>query len=326
MSPTEPLAGLGVGMRAVVRHRIEGGLTDAVGQVVGLDADSITLDTPGGRRVIARSAVLLAKQVPPKPSRRGAPHRALSVEDLQRVMVDGWPPVERAPLGDWLLRAAGGFTGRANSVLAVGDPRLPLEAAVARCESWYAARGLPPRFSVAGPAGFAVTDDLLGATLLSRGYSPSPVVDVMTAAAGTVAGALPSAPQDQPAVALEGTLSDRWWAAFQRQRPGAPDIARAVLTGSPEQVFAGVEVEGQLAGVARAAFAHAWAGVFAVEVARPFRGRGLAGTLTAALAREACARGIRSLYLQVSRDNAAAVAAYQRLGFSTHHTYVYLDR
>ena len=32
----------------------------------------------------------------------------------------GWPYHE--PLGEWTLRAGGGFTGRANSCHAVGDP------------------------------------------------------------------------------------------------------------------------------------------------------------------------------------------------------------
>ena len=47
-------------------------------------------------------------------------------------------------LGSWLLRADGGFTGRANSALPLGDPGLPLAGAVDEVEAWYRARGLPP--------------------------------------------------------------------------------------------------------------------------------------------------------------------------------------
>ena len=46
----------------------------------------------------------------------------LGVEDLERVAARGWPGLEQDTLGEWLLRAGGGFTGRANSVLVVGDP------------------------------------------------------------------------------------------------------------------------------------------------------------------------------------------------------------
>ena len=331
MTSPDPLARLTVGMRAVVRHRVDGGLSDALGQVVALDADTITVETRRGPQVIARSDVTLAKEVPPRASRRGAPHRAISVDDLQLAMVDGWSPAERDRLGDWVLRAAGGFTGRANSVLPIGDPGLPLDEAVARCESWYAARGLPSQFCLTGPVGFDSREDPLGALLLARGYRPSPLVDVMTGSAQDVALAAeavsPTAPPGGPIeVTIEASLSERWFEAYQRQRPEAGDSARSVLTGSPEQLFGGIEVDGRLAAVARVAFAHAWAGVFAVEVEPSQRRRGLATVLTGALAREARARGIRSLYLQVSDANAAAVSAYEALGFSTHHTYVYLTR
>src|SRR6185312_8326931 len=101
MASAHPLDRLRVGMRAVVRHRLDDGLSDALGEVVALDDTSVSVATRRGVRVVAREAVVAAKEVPPAPSRRGAPHLALSMADLQRVMVEGWPPTERAALGGW---------------------------------------------------------------------------------------------------------------------------------------------------------------------------------------------------------------------------------
>ena len=42
-------------------------------------------------------------------------------EDLEHLAVEAWA-VALEPLGAWTLRSASGFTGRANSCLAVGDP------------------------------------------------------------------------------------------------------------------------------------------------------------------------------------------------------------
>ena len=60
-------------------------------------------------------------------------------------------------MGDWLLQAAEGFTGRANSALAAGDPGRPLPDAVEQVRAWYAGRGLPAMISVpfgmGGPQG-----------------------------------------------------------------------------------------------------------------------------------------------------------------------------
>lgn len=95
MTAPDPVEGLPVGARVVVRSRLAepaGGpsLTDAVGTLVSVDTRSLVVDTRQGPVTIERSRVVAAKVVPPRPSRRGAPHLALSVEDLQRVMVEGW--------------------------------------------------------------------------------------------------------------------------------------------------------------------------------------------------------------------------------------------
>ena len=67
------------------------------------------------------------------------------VENLERLAARTWRGLEEEPYGDWLLRAGGGFTGRANSVLVVGEPPEPLDRAVATVTRWYERRGLRPR-------------------------------------------------------------------------------------------------------------------------------------------------------------------------------------
>ncbi len=315
-------------MRAVVRRRIEGGVTDALGEVEALDADSVSIRTRLGLVVIERALVVAAKEVPPRTPRRGAHHLAISMDDLEQVMVDGWQPVERAQLGDWLLRAAAGFTGRANSVLPLGNPGLPLSAAVDRCESWYDERGLRRLFALFGPAGFGVDDDPLGRELLGRGYEPFSSTAVLTTATAALP---PETPRGNGArVRLDAFLSPKWWDAWAAldgrtgHADAASSAARSVLTGSPDQLFASLEIDGALIGVARVAFAPAWAGVFALHVAPEHRRSGVAMQLMGALADATRARGIRSMYLQVFQASEPALSLYDRLGFSLHHEYRYM--
>src|SRR6202034_4941745 len=69
---------------------------------------------------------------------------------IERAAALHWQAPDTERLGDWLLRASAGFTGRANSALPVGDPGKPLPEAVAAVTDWYRRRGLPPMIAVPG--------------------------------------------------------------------------------------------------------------------------------------------------------------------------------
>ena len=71
----------------------------------------------------------------------------MSAGELERAALPGWLAVAE-PLGEWTLRAAGGFTGRANSCLAVGDPGVPSAAAADRIVAYAGEHGIAPRAQV----------------------------------------------------------------------------------------------------------------------------------------------------------------------------------
>ena len=342
---TTDVSNLPLGSRVVVRWRLEtpdpatgATLTDAVGTLVGRDDETVQVDSSRGVVTIERSRVTAAKEVPPKPARRGAAHLALSIEDLQRVMTPSWGAVERAPLGDWTLRASAGYTQRGNSVVPVGSPGKPLAEAVADVEDWYAARGLPAKFALAGPEGFDPADDPLGALLLARGYVSTSLTLNMTAARETVAAADPGG----PAVRFDGELTTPWLEAYRRTRATVPEATEAVLRGSPRVVFASITPGGGLSqqlglrpadaagttpiALARLGIGAGWAGLGAVWTDPAYRGRGLAGHLVASLAAHLRQEDIALIHLPVEHDNDSAVRLYRRLGFDVHSSSAYLTQ
>jgi ribosomal protein S18 acetylase RimI-like enzyme len=336
-------AALPVGGRVVVRWRLEAAdaatgatLTDTVGTLTASDERTLTVETARGVVVVERARLVAAKEVPPKPTRRGAPHRAIGIEDLQRVSASSWGAVEREQLGEWQLRASSGFTQRGNSVVPLGDPGLPLEDAVAEVERWYAARGLPAKFAVAGPEGFDPADDPLGALLLTRGYAAASLTLNLTGRTEAVA----AADTGGPAVVTDTELSDAWLETYERTRRTVPGVTRAVLTGSPRQLFGHIAPGGGLSqqlglrpadaagttpiALGRLGVAHGWAGLGAVWTDPAYRGRGLAAHLTAQLAAQVRREGVHLIHLQVEHDNATATALYRRMGFRPHSSYAYL--
>jgi N-acetylglutamate synthase len=262
---------------------------------------------------------------------------AISIRDLEEAAADGWRAPEEARLGDWRLRAAGGFTGRANSALAIGDPGLPLAGAIAEVVRWYQARGLPAMVSVAYPPGqpersevdwFLAGQDWpvrsVAATVMTAA-SPGPAAtagDGPAATAGDGQGQA-AATDGQVHVDVDPEPDQAWLALyrFHGQRP--PPICRQLLMSAPWQAFGSVREPGGTVAIGRVAAAGDWAGLTAVEVHPEHRRRGLGYAITAALAAAAVSRGVTGLYLQVENDNAAARALYRRAGFTDHHEYHY---
>jgi N-acetylglutamate synthase len=248
------------------------------------------------------------------------------VESLQRVAALGWRPVETERLGEWLLRAAGGFTGRANSALPLGDPGRPLPLAVDRVERWYRERDLPPRFLVPTPTASA---SALDPELDRRGWTYGERVRLLVAPVG---GSPAERAGDDPAVEVrvDATPGDDWVAAYHYRGTDVPPHARAVLTAGDEVGFVSLRSTGtgRLLAIARGsvdadAYGTRWLGVTAVEVDPGARGRGLGRAVMRAVLEWGGQRGASCCYLQVFEENASALAMYDRLGFVEHHRYHY---
>jgi ribosomal protein S18 acetylase RimI-like enzyme len=247
----------------------------------------------------------------------GQSRSPLGVVDLELVAARGWQGLEEDRLGDWRLRAGGGFTGRANSALVVGDAGLPLEKAVDAVSQWYGARHLRPRAMLPGAQARAAD-----AAFAAAGWQHEDDVLVLTAPIGATqptGGAV-----DQ--VELAAAPDDAWLAGYRYRGATLPPVARKVLTSADDVVFASVRsapAPAPLAAVARGALTDGWLGVTAVTVAEEHRRRGLATAVMAALQRWAAGRGAQWVYLQVAADNAPARALYRRAGFIEHHRYHY---
>ncbi len=248
------------------------------------------------------------------------------------------------PLGSWLLRADGGFTGRANSALPLGDPGLPLAQAVDEVEAWYRARGLPAMIVIPGPLGAAAPDggqagDPLDILLAGRGWRvrSAPAV-VMTAGTGQVAGAGLAVAGEAvageagtgeagtgtaPAVTFTARPDEAWLARYRYRGTGVPTAALRLLLSAPWQAFASVVPDGETVAVGRVSVAADWAGISAVEVDPRFRRRGLGLAVTRALAAEAARQGAGRIFLQVEAGNLAARGLYARCGFAGVHRYHY---
>lgn len=244
----------------------------------------------------------------------------VGIEALEAAMARGWWPLEHAWLGEWLLRASAGFTGRGNSALAIGDPGMPVDSAIERVEQFYRSRELPPRFAVPGPAVGDVGNGELAEVLADRGYAAVTPTAVMVAPTATVARA-------ETTPVLLASRPDAGWLRLYRYRgQPLPPEAVPLLTGSAHQRFASLRHGGETVAVGRVAISAGWAGITAMQVDDRHQRRGLARAVLSAMAGYAGQRGVTDVYLQVAVENTAARGLYESMGFVDHHGYHYRVR
>ncbi|MEH0546667.1 GNAT family N-acetyltransferase [Streptomyces sp. B21-105] len=322
-----------VGKRVSVRCLTDAGaadakFTDTVGVLTSWDDGVLAITRKSGESVrVDASSLVAGKVVPAAPARRRGP--AAGYRELAGVAARAWRPVESARLGEWELRAAAGFTRRANSVLPLGDPGMPLDAALDAVRAWYGARGLPAYVQTA--TGAEGTEELLCAELDRRGWVREVTAELWIGALAPVADRA-----DAEGVVLSREADEAWLARYQRK--GVSEVALRVLTGrsshsgesggggsggGPSVWFASVPAPegGAPAAIGRCVVDGRWAGFAAVEVAPGHRRRGLATTVMAALAGRALDEGASAAWLQVEEENEVARALYAGMGFAAHHAY-----
>jgi GNAT superfamily N-acetyltransferase len=324
-----PLKPADVGQRVVVRSLVRGetgpsggpALTDTLGRLERWDSDELSVRKADGTLVrIPLADVVAGKPVPARASRhtpRGAdPAARISAEELERICSEGWPPAISGVLGEWRLRAAGGFTGRANSALVAGDPGVPFDSALEVVNAFYAGHGLP-----------ALAQVVLGTgeerALRDRGWSDArPGQGDVLVQVATVTDARRRGTGAVHEVELSGHADAAWISRYARAGSADPEVVRALLEGANEVRFARIGTPPVAIG--RAAISRDWVGLAAVEVEPGWRGQGLARAVVESLLSWAAERGATAAYLQTLADNDAALGLYASYGFTTHHRYRYL--
>ena len=302
-----------MGTRVVVRRLVRGE-TGPTGGPAFTDVLGTCTAWGGGRCVVVRedgSAVEIAvadivsgKPVPPRPSVRS---RVPAVE-VERHTFVLWPTLTAEDIGGWTLRrcppaSSGRRLRRANSVLAMGDPGVPLADASARALAFYASYAQPPLAHVEPGSPEAAGLVSLGWTALGDGDASCLVAPV--------------------ARALRACNAQLVMRHRSHQTPQVSPTARYMEEGG-RVVVEMVDEDGTPAARGEAALDGDWVGLAALQVDAGRRRRGLGTAVVGELLDWAASRGATTAWLHVEEDDAPAVALYERLGFVTHHRTGYL--
>ena len=250
------------------------------------------------------------------------------VRFLQERAARALPAAHVELLGTWWLRSSPGCAWWVGSVLPHGEAAAAdLPAMVAAAEAFSAARGAATTFQVCPGACPPDLDRILA----ERGYRRHTPMSLQAAAVAEVAAASFRPADVAPEVSLAEAPGEDWWTVWRAGIHHGEGAGRAAEEGLLARVaapsaFATGVAGGEPVSIARAVADAGWAGVFDVVTLPHARGRGAARAVLGALAGWAQAHGCAGLYLQVERDNAAALGLYAKAGFREAGRYHYRER
>lgn len=244
--------------------------------------------------------------------------RMISPAELDHLMHRAWPGLSNVPIDGWIARLGGGITQRANSVLPIESPR-DLKVALEQVETLYREHGLVPTFQISPATQPANLDDLLAA----RGYeSRSPTLVLVAGVDAVLRTLLPTPLNVMIADNPDEEWVDLWWSVDGRGGYQAQDIAHRILSQCPA-LYASIRDSMDIVATGRLALFDGWGGIYCMAVRENVRRRGYAQAVLRALLKEAVARQVGHVWLQVVENNHGARALYERAGFAPASRYHY---
>ena len=242
---------------------------------------------------------------------------------LEELSLNAWPALQTLCLDGWLLRFAEGYTRRANSIqpLYSAVQESNLIDHIEHCESLYAHTH---RQDVV----FKMTDAALpidlDTVLAERGYRREADTSVQTLDLSTFA--LPGLAAGQ--ATIQSHVSDEWLAAYTKMANVTSQhrrVLRQMLNSIvvPTTAFAMLRCDGEIAAVGVAVMERGYVGLFDINTAPQWRGQGFGTQVVASLLAWGRDKGATCAYLQVMRNNPAALRLYAKLGFAEAYGYWY---
>ena len=236
------------------------------------------------------------------------------VLDCERRIVNAWPSPATLLIGGWVVRFAGGYSGRANSASPLNPGAELDETTLALIEELYRADGLPPCFRLTPLVGAATR-----AAVLARGYA------VRDASFGMVRPLADVTPAAEPDLQIEARPSQEWIAGVAARQTGikADPLKLSAIVDAVRlpACFATWLVAGEPVAFGMSVAERGMAEIGSVVVDPAHRGHGYGRRLVGSLMGWARAMDCEQAYLQVDQTNAVALGLYHSLGFRQLYAY-----
>ena len=240
------------------------------------------------------------------------------IAELELLASRCWPAKEIVNYKGWIIHWNDGVTWRANSVLPnEWKSSVDVEQVVDYVIDLYREKNTPPAFKISPASQPKGLDKLLE----KKGFEQHMVTHVQTTLIDEVSCLDPRLPVDLFKVTDE--LLDTLMHESKRETK-AIDVRREIIHSiEGDKRIARVLMHGNIAGIGLGVVEEDWLGLFSIRTLPEFQRKGVAWSVSCALAMWGEDHGAKRIFLQVEADNVPALKLYEAMGFQTMYTYWY---
>jgi len=236
------------------------------------------------------------------------------IKTFEELSLNAHPAFHTTHYDGWLLRYAGGYTNRANSVNVLYPSNLPISDKVDYCEHFYAQLHLPAVFKIT-PLSLE-----LDAILEERAYRIVTPTHLMTAAI------TPTSAKGLASIIESGiceTWQDNYFRINQMSDTMIPLAKKVQNNIVGQSLCATITHNREVVACGLCVVERGYAGLFDIIVAPQHRQKGYGQDICYSLLCAASQHGAKTAYLQVVADNSNAIHLYEKIGFKNSYQYWY---
>jgi ribosomal protein S18 acetylase RimI-like enzyme len=239
------------------------------------------------------------------------------ITTTEELSMNAWPSLQTVLYDGWVIRFAGGYTKRANSVNPLYTSTIDLDEKLRFCESIYQDKKTATTFKITPAVHPSNLDEILSA----RNYRKDSPTSVQVRELETTDAML------GPEANLRDDLSEEWLDAFGSigavAEPHRETLRRILTNIVPRHCFASLSSGDKIVACGLGVLQAGYLGLFDIATDGAFRRRGHGRQVVESILVWGKRNGARLAYLQVMLNNAPALHLYSKMGFAEKYQYWY---
>ena len=239
------------------------------------------------------------------------------IREIEELSLNAWPALDSLFCDGWILRFAGGYTRRANSVNPIYPSSRDAKEKIRYCEELYTAQGLDTVFKLTSES----QPTALDAILEDAGYLAEARTSVQTLSLDDLTSI------EAENINFSTAVSTAWIADYcrlsERHERDIPRISQLLEKIVPQKCFLTAQHNSSNAALGLGVVERGYVGLFDIVTAKDLRNRGLGKLVVQSLLNWGKHHGAQIAYLQVMTNNRPAIHLYQKLGFREAYQYWY---